>query len=411
MKEIFGLVLVVILALVGYRWIYTETRRIKSISPIIFSEALYILLGLLVGPTFFNFLDSEILEALTPLVYLGLGWIGILFGIQLKFKDIAKFPKSFLGITIVQSVVPAAAVFLAFALYFAHSGRVGMYPGGIIIALLFVFASMAACTSQASITTISREVKGGGRRNVINLMRYISSLDDMVAIPLVGIAFAYEGFHTIGGEVYFRWWDMLLSTLLLGLLSGFILNLIVRTIEDRRELILVIIGTVILAVGGAGYLNVSPLLMAAVSGIVLANLSQKRDEIMEILLLGEKPIFLTFLIIVGALLDFSPLVLIVVPIYIGIRLLGKVAGGFGAALVFKTYFEIPKNIGLGLIPQGSMAVAIALCFSRAAPDPLGGLVIFSAAASILVNEALAPGAIRFVLEDAQGGDPKKAGAK
>lgn len=411
MKEIFGLALVVILSLVGYRWIYTDTRKTKYISPILFSEFLYILLGLLIGPVFLNLLDSGILEALTPLVYLGLGWIGTLFGIQLKFKDIVKFPKSFLGITIVQSVVPAAFVFLALMLYLTHTPWTAAHPGGVIVASLFVFASMAACTSQASITTISREVKGGGKRNVINLMRYISSLDDMVAISLVGIAFAYEGFHTIGGEIYFRWWDMLLSTLLLGLLSGFILNLIIRLTEDRRELLLVIIGMVILSVGGAGYLNVSPLLMAAVSGMVLANLSPKRDEIMEILLLGEKPIFLIFLIIVGALLEFSPLVLMVVPIYIGIRLLGKVVGGFGASLTFKTYFKIPRDIGLGLIPQGSMAVAIAISFSRTAPDPLAGLIIFSVAVSVLFNEALAPGVIRFVLKDPRTDESKTADIK
>ncbi|MBN1574015.1 MAG: cation:proton antiporter [Deltaproteobacteria bacterium] len=411
MKEIFGLALVVILSLVGYRWIYTNTRRAKYISPIIFSEFLYILLGLLVGPTFLNFLDAGILKALTPLVFLGLGWIGILFGIQLKFKDIVKFPKSFLGITVLQSIVSAVLVFLALMLYLTLSGRTEFYPKGLITASLFVFASMAACTSQASLATVSREVKGSKNRNVINLMRYISSLDDMVAIPLVGIAFAYEGFHTIGGEIYFRWWDMLLSTVLLGLLSGFILNLIIRMTGDRRELLLVIIGMIILSVGGAGYLNVSPLLMTAISGMVLANLNPKRDEIMEILLLGEKPIFLIFLIIVGALLEFSGLVLIVVPIYIGMRLFGKVFGGFGSSLVFKTYFKIPRNIGLGLIPQGSMAVAIALCFYQAVPDPLGGLIVFSAAASVLFNEALAPGAIWFVLEDAQKDNRITAGTK
>ena len=63
---------------------------------------------------------------------------------------------------------------------------------------------------------------------------------------------------------------MLLSTVLLGLLSGFLLNLIIRITEDKRELFLIVIGMVILSVGGASYLNVSPLLMAAISGVVLA---------------------------------------------------------------------------------------------------------------------------------------------
>ena len=411
MKEIIVLVIIVILSLVGYRWTYTDTRTPKYFSPIIFSEFLYIFLGLLMGPMFLNFLDFKILDSLTPLVLLGLGWIGILFGIQLKFSDIIRFPKSFFGVMIFSSVVPLIFVFLAFMFYFFYISRELPTSRGVIVASVLVFAAMACCTSQSTITVVGRGLIDSSKRNIIILLRYVSSLDDMVAIPLVGLAFAYEGFHTIGGEIYFRWWDVLLTTVLLGLLSGIILNFIVRITEDKRELFLVVIGMVILSVGGARYLNVSPLLMSAISGIVLANMSPKQNEIMEILLLGEKPIFLIFLITIGALLEFSPQALIVVPIYIGIRLLGKVLGGFGASLIFKTYFEIPRNVGLGLISQGSMAVAIALSFSQLAPDPIGGLIIFSVAASVLFNELLAPKAIKSVLGSTGDDNRGKVGTK
>ncbi len=411
MKEIIVLVIIVILSLVGYRRAYTDTRTPKYFSPIIFSEFLYIFLGLLMGPMFLNFLDSNILDSLTPLVLLGLGWIGILFGIQLKFSDIIRFPRSFFGVMIFNSVVPLIFVFIAFIFYFFYAGQITPTSQGVIVAFALVFAAMASCTSQSTMTVMGRGLIDSGKRNIVILLRYVSSLDDMVAIPLVGLAFAYEGFHTIGGEIYFRWWDVLLATVLLGLLSGFILNFIVRITEDKRELFLVVIGMVILSVGGARYLNVSPLLMSAISGMVLANMSPKQSEIMDILLLGEKPIFLIFLITIGALLEFSPQVLIVVPIYIGIRFLGKVLGGFGASLVFKTYFEIPRNIGLGSISQGSMAVAIALSFSQLAPDPIGGLIIFSVTTSILFNELLAPMAIKSVLGSAKDGNRGKAGTK
>lgn len=411
MKEIFVLVLIIILSLIGYRWTYTDTSSSKYASPIFFSEFLYILLGLLMGPVYLNLIDSKILDALTPLIFLGLGWIGILFGIQLNFKDIVKFPKSFFGVMLSQSIVPLVIVFLAFSAYFAHLYRGDAASRGIFISSAMIFAAAAACTSQSTIAVMSRRLKNVGERNIVNLMRYVSSLDDMVAIPVVGLAFAYEGFHTIKGEVYFHWWDVLLTTVLLGLLTGFILNFIVRITEDRRELFLVVIGMVILSVGGARYLNVSPLLMSAIAGIILANMSPKQGEIMDILLLGEKPIFLIFLVTVGALLDFTTSALIVVPIYIGIRFFGKVAGGFGASLLFKTYFTIPRNIGLGLIPQGSMAVAIALSFYQSIPYPLGKLIISSVAASVLFNEALAPRAIWFVLRDSQKDNRKAADSK
>ena len=122
-------------------------------------------------------------------------------------------------------------------------------------------------------------------------------------------------------------------------------------------------------------------------------------------------IFLIFLVTVGALLDFTTSALIVIPIYIGVRFLGKVAGGLGASLLFKTYFKIPGKIGLGLIPQGSMAIAIALSFHQSIPEPLGKLIITSVAASVLLNEALTPRAIWFVLGDSQRDNRKSAGSR
>lgn len=394
MKAVLVLILVILLSLLGYHYAFANKKRTPLTSPVFLTELMYLSIGLVIGPNFLGFLDEEILNAFSPLIFLGLGWIGMLFGIQLNFRDIRRFPKGFFGITIFQGLFPLIFVFLAFVAYFAYMGDM---PGGLILSTALIFGSVSVCTSQSAMAVMSRDT-AKKKRGLLVLMRYISSLDDLLAIPLLALAFAYEGFHTIGGSVYFRWWDVVLATIMLGLLSGFILNLLIRMAGDRREISLLIISVVILFVGVSRYLNISPIFIAVLAGMILANLSPNRDEVTDFLIKGEKPIFLIFLIISGALLEFVPQVLIVVPLFIGVRLIAKALGGLFVSKTFQTNFEIPKNIGLGLVPQGSLSLAIALSFVMSAPQIVGTLLIFSVAASVLLHEPFATLALNRVLE-------------
>ncbi len=394
MKAVLVLIFVILLSLLGYHYAFADKKRTAFTSPVFLTELIYLSLGLVIGPNFLGFLDKEILDAFSPLIFLGLGWIGMLFGIQLNFRDIKRFPKGFFGITIFQGLFPLIFVFLAFIAYFAYTGGI---PGGLIPSTALIFGSVSICTSQSAMAMVSRDIPPK-KRGLLDLLRYISSLGDILAIPFLALAFAYEGFHTIGGDIYFRWWDVVLATIMLGLLSGFILNLLIRMAEDRREIFLLIISVVILFVGISRYLNISPIFIAVLAGMILANLCPNRDEVTDFLIKGEKPIFLIFLIISGALLKFVPQVLIVVPLFIGVRLIAKALGGVFVSKTFQRYFEIPKNIGLGLVPQGSLSLAIALCFAMSAPQIVGTLLIFSVTASILCHEPFATLALNRVLE-------------
>jgi hypothetical protein len=73
-------------------------------------------------------------------------------------------------------------------------------------------------------------------------------------------------------------------------------------------------------------------------------------------------------------------------------------GGLFVSKTFQTNFEIPRNIGLGLVPQGSLSLAIALSFAMSAPHIVGTLLIFSVAASVILHEPFATLALNRVLE-------------
>ena len=92
MQAIYAFGLLILLAFLGSRLII---RRKKFLSPLTFlflSGLIYIFVGFYLGKGVLNVLSPQVLQGLTPLVGLGLGWIGFLFGFQLEYKYLRRFP-------------------------------------------------------------------------------------------------------------------------------------------------------------------------------------------------------------------------------------------------------------------------------------------------------------------------------
>ncbi|NIU77486.1 MAG: hypothetical protein GWN71_29210, partial [Gammaproteobacteria bacterium] len=53
----------------------------------------------------FDLLTQQIIDQLYPFLALGLGWIGLLFGLQLDRRQLRQFPPAYLIVTVVQAGV------------------------------------------------------------------------------------------------------------------------------------------------------------------------------------------------------------------------------------------------------------------------------------------------------------------
>jgi Kef-type K+ transport system membrane component KefB len=58
----------------------------------IVSGAEYLLLGIVLGPQATGFLSPHVVDSFSPLVTLGLGWIGALTGCQLLLRGMVRIP-------------------------------------------------------------------------------------------------------------------------------------------------------------------------------------------------------------------------------------------------------------------------------------------------------------------------------
>jgi uncharacterized membrane protein len=104
------------------------------------SGIVYIFLSLFLGKKGLNVLSPDILEGFSPLINLGLGWIGFLFGFQLEYRYLRRFPLKYLWLSFLQSlfiiVFVSAVLILALHLVFPSQSPFVLYGMGCALGLL-----------------------------------------------------------------------------------------------------------------------------------------------------------------------------------------------------------------------------------------------------------------------------------
>ncbi len=393
-KIIIGLVLLVIIALFGYRRTFTKIHLPLGARFLYLTGTEFILVGVALGGDLIGLLDPESLHALTPIYTLCLGVAGLIFGIQLEVDKLRRLPWRYDLIVLIQALITMAVVFVPSWLLMRHvMGPQG--PPQVLSA--FVLAATASCTGLTTLSLLCRDLKLD-RTPFIELLRYISSLDPAVGLVGVGVAFALVHTHSPFGQ---HWGTGLLAlgiTLALGVSTGVLLHLLTQFQCSEEELMVFIIGTVLFAGGLAEYFKLSPLFVTLITGMLLANVRGAKDRIYVILSRLEHPIYISMLILAGAMWTItSTWALVFAALYLGLRFAGKVVGGYVAVRVSGVNLRAPGRIGFGLMAQGGMAVAMVLNYNQVHPTQYAGLVTTSVLAAVIVNDLLSPTLMRSVL--------------
>jgi hypothetical protein len=81
-------------------------------------------------------------------------------------------------------------------------------------------------------------------------------------------------------------------------------------------------------------------------------------------------------------------------------MVGKSLGGFVSSRVLKTPIRMPATVGLGLISQGGIAVAMIVSFHEAFASYMADAILLIVLTAIVVNELVGPFLARFVIKKA-----------
>lgn len=348
--------IVILVALLGAR-VSFSTIQVPAGPRLVFRTGTHFLfLGLALGPLALGVLTRSSIQQLFPLLGLALGWIGFLFGLQLDRRHLARFPPAFHLLAVTQGML----TFLAFLgvgwLAMRHWG----IEGASATALLLCAAATASVTTPAGIALVSTNFNVRGP--VRDLLFFVASVDALVGITALQVTYSlFPPLDLLAGTETVSMPEWTVGAAGLGVVCGILFLWLTRPRPRGEELVLFLLGIAAFASGAALQLQLSPLFVSVVMGAVVANLSPDPDRVFRVLQEWEKPIYLVFLLLAGALLRFSSLwVLPLALAYAGLRAAGKISAGAALPTLLPFRFTVPKRLGLGLLPQGGISLAMAI---------------------------------------------------
>lgn len=241
----------------------------------------FVIAGIILGPSCFDFLSSQDLTSLNFVVELAVAILAFKIGSEFVVRDIKKLGTSFMVITFVET---ACAVLLVFsAMYF-------LFRQELVFSL--VMAAMAAVTAPAAMIMVIRQYRADGP--VTRMLLPVAALNGVLGVVLFGIAISIARVFVRRADL--GMWQMvtislvqILGGLVLGALLGLALSFLGQKAGDSDELLVITIGMILAATAAAKALSLSPLLANIMMGTVLVNFTQNSNRIFLVLTTSLRP--------------------------------------------------------------------------------------------------------------------------
>lgn len=399
MRVLLAVLALVVLALLGARFGFREERGSLGLRLGWSTGTHFVVLGYLLGPRGINLLTPAVLDALTPVVVLGLGWIGMAFGAQFDRDTLASFrPRELLaggGQALLAFLLLGAAGLFAY--------EVAAEPTELGRALILAGAAAASVSTPTGLGVVFGAVDASGP--VSRLLSLTNSLDGAVGIVVLSVVLAVYHPPSLPAPLGASGLLWVASGVVLGLFYGWLFGILTQGDVEPTEFVLFLLGLALVAAGTSALFSLSALLTCSITGAVVANRSPLRRRALEVLARWEKPVYVVFLLLGGALLRFPNWgVVLLVAGYVLVRLGAKLAGGL---LLERALPRASRrgNLGLGLSAQGGISIAMAVSVyhvvGHAYPDALALDLFFATViVGVMASELLGPALIRRVLERA-----------
>ena len=384
MDELTSLGLILLLALLAGHLV--KVVRIPEVTG-------YILAGVALGPSLLGWVSAENLQALQVLSEVALGLILFSIGSVFEFSLFRRLGRQFLNLTLVESALAAVLVTTG-VLLLGQPWQVALLLGVIAIA-----------TAPASTLMVIRECDSSGPLTD-NLLGIIA-VNNLFCITAYAVAAAVIDLASgIGGRsifvaLYLAAYPMvwqLFGSAAWGYLVGMLLAGWSTQVRETGEMLILLAGSILLCVGVARLLDLSPLIASLAVGATMVNLSRRSHRLFDTLSGTDPPFYAIFFVLAGADLDLAlvPAMGVVGLVYVGGRSLGKFAGAVAGARWLQLEPTVQRFLGFGLLAQAGLAVGLTLQIEGRyeAYAPSVSTVVL---ASVAIFEMFGPISTRFAL--------------
>ena len=301
MRPALGILLLIGLAVVATSPKFLRLRRATLVGALVSGGWLGVAIGLLIGPAGLRLVDVGAAHQSAPLLTIGLGWVGLMIGLQLRVDILRRLPQSFIRIV----GVDAGVVFVIFGVAaWMVLSRLTAAPPAVALALA-VYVGAASIGWAAE----TRSIRHGSppSADLALALRATAGLGTPIAITLFAFTIASirptpdGGFTAAPGPALLRFTALIAVALALGIMARFGLR---RARDSRPDLLTIFLGVVALITGAAVELRVSPLLAALLAGVVIANLAGPELRKFERFILeAEHVVAVLYAVVAGVLLD------------------------------------------------------------------------------------------------------------
>jgi Kef-type K+ transport system membrane component KefB len=231
----------------------------------------------------------------------------------------------------------------------------------------------------------------------------VVALNNIICLVSFGIFFNFFSYleGQLLSDVLWHFFKGIGGSLLVGGLIGGLITLWEQKISDLSELLLVIIGGLLLGIGLARELGISPLFVSLVIGAVTNNLSMMHRLVYAELRQTEMPFYVAFFVLSGASLHVGSLqhLGLVGLGYLVARPVGKIVGSYFAGKKFGAEENVSRNLGVALFPQAGVAIGMALTVQELYPE-IGQMIETVILSSVIIYEGFGPFLTRLSLQRA-----------
>jgi len=368
----------------------------------------YIIAGIILNPQLFNIVPKEVVDSTELVTNIALSFITFSIGGTLFYPTLKRLGKSIVSITICEAEFTFLFVFAGFLVtipFFVHFSHPSWMMTFIPISL--IIASIASPTDPTASLAVSHETNSKG--NVTSTILSVGAFDDALGLMNYSIAFAltevmllHQHFNAYTSVI--KPILVIVGSLVLGIVFGFILNGITTLIKKETEGVfaVIIFGLLAICYGLATVFKLDELLATMMMGIIVTNFNNQRERIFSFLeRYTEEMIFVLFFTLSGMYLDFSVLgtTAILILLYAIFRTIGKFIGTFIGATISRAAPEIKKYTFFGLIPSGGIIVGLALILkSEPAYKDIASLIINTVIGATVVHELIGPIFVKLALK-------------
>ena len=323
----------------------------------------YVATGVIIGPFCLNLIPQTVIGGMGFISDIALAFIS--FGIGEFFK-VGIVKKNIKSVTVITLMGIAVTTVLIFSLcYFVF---------GLNLAVSIILASISFVVSPVStaMTIRQKDAKGDFVDNLLSVI----ACNDILGLIFFSIAISLATGLTLGSVTVKNVLTPILLNLVmmvLGVISGFILKLLMTKRSNDNRLI-VSIALLVLLCGVGSAIGVSPLLGCMITGMVYINVSGD-EKLFKQIRYFSPPILLIYFVRSGLNFDIGalfvdnssvtalPLIVLCI-FFIIVQTLGKYGGSYIGCKLMKKPKEFKNYFGLALIPQAGIAIGLADLASR-----------------------------------------------